>query len=161
MKLVGHLSSLHWPGEVLDLGVGAVSYAGTFLLCHASRLKKQLPSRIRLVDIWPLLMFLRDGLAPIWMACRFLGSMLRALVNCLVRLATVCPVILVLITGGFDDQVGNIRIFRNNENNINYHYNYDKSKNYQYQYPYQYQYNLQPPTSNPLLVTYDLLIPDY
>ena len=86
VKLAAFLSSLSWPAEVVDLGVGGVSYvellilyerwAGERLRIEESIPKYRRPRRPISVSAAPLC---PD--AYIWKLCRYLGHMLRALVR--------------------------------------------------------------------------------
>ena len=86
VKFAAFLSSLTWPGEVVDLGAGGVSYvellilyerwAGERLRIEESLPKYRRPGRRISVSAAPLC---PD--ADIWKLCRFLGHMFRALVR--------------------------------------------------------------------------------
>ena len=86
VKLAAFLSSLSWPSEVADLGVGGISYvellilyerwAGERLRIEDSIPKYRRPGRPISVSAAPLC---PD--ADIWKLCRFFGHMIRALVR--------------------------------------------------------------------------------
>ena len=86
VKFAAFLSSLTWPGEVVDLGAGGVSYVERLILYE-----RWAGERLRIEESLPK--YWRPGCrisvsaaplcpdADIWKLCRFLGHMFRALVR--------------------------------------------------------------------------------
>ena len=92
MKFAAFLSSLSWPGEVVDLGAGGISYvellilyerwAGERLLIEESVPKLSAAPLCPDADIWKLCRFLGHMFSGPWLGCLvvWVGSFLGELV---------------------------------------------------------------------------------
>ena len=86
VKLASFLSSLTWPGEVVDLGAGGISYVELLILYERwagkrLRIEESLPKYLRPGRPISVLAAPLCPDADIWKLCRFFGRMLRALVR--------------------------------------------------------------------------------